>query len=66
MSQPEPPFKLLPSDLDSATWARLRKHLEDWQLRLRQQLEADREERETAKLRGQLAEVKRLLALGKE
>lgn len=63
---PEPQFALKPSDLTSETWARLKKHLLERQASLRLQLEGDQSEGQTAKHRGRLAEIKRLLDLGKE
>lgn len=69
MSDPVKPvehFKFKPSDLVSDTWARLKQHLLERQTSLRQQLEGDLNEGDTAKLRGRLAEVKRLLDLGKD
>ena len=62
---PEAPFKLTDGDCVSPTWARLSKHLSARLDYLRVQLEADHDERKTARIRGQIAEVKRLLDTAK-
>lgn len=63
--KPPEPFKLSPSDKDSLTWARLKKHLQARQEVLRNELENDLDPVETAKRRGHLREIKGLLALDK-
>lgn len=57
-------FELLPADLTSATWLSLKQHLQDRLATLRAQNDTEQTPEKTARLRGQIAEVKRLLALG--
>lgn len=54
---------LAADDLNTATWRRLRGHLEARREELRVQLEKDSSPETTAKVRGRIAEIKELLAL---
>lgn len=56
-------FRLRSSDTASETWIRLHKHYTDRLERLRTQNDADQSPEKTAMLRGQIREVKALLAL---
>jgi hypothetical protein len=58
-------FRLRSSDLASETWIRLHKHYTDRLQKLRADNEADLSPEQTAKLRGQIKEVKAFLALAK-
>lgn len=50
----------------SATWVVLKKHLEGRLDILRRQNDGDMDERRSARLRGRIAEVKAMLALGED
>lgn len=66
MIQPEPPFALTISDRQSDLWKRLEAY---WKVRvemLRSQNDGDKDPIPTAKLRGQIAELKTTLALGRD
>lgn len=58
-------FKLEQSDLISPTWIRLQGFLKDRLDVLRLQNDHDSDPQVTAKIRGRIAEIKALLALGK-
>lgn len=62
---PEDRFTLNQQDLDSATWARLKKHFAQRIDVLARRLEGDLNDRETANFRGRIAELRALLALDK-
>lgn len=57
-------FELTHSDKASSLWQRLCFHLEDRLVRARQRNDATLSEPETAALRGEIACLKKLLALG--
>jgi hypothetical protein len=57
-------FRLAPSELRTSTWRRLEEHLNARLASLRAQNDNDLDEAKTAKLRGRIAEVINLLALG--
>lgn len=59
-------FLLKDSDKSSETWGRLRRHLESRIEYLRLKLEAESSEAQTSNLRGRIAEIRNLLALGKD
>lgn len=59
-----PALILAPSDLKSETWAKLVSHMERRLQTLREQNDGQLDGDKTARLRGQIAEVKGLLALG--
>ena len=66
MKTPEPPFALTLSDRQSELWNRLEAY---WKARvemLRSQNDGDKDPIQTAKLRGQIAELKTTLALGRD
>jgi hypothetical protein len=52
-----------PHEANTDLWKKLKAHYEARQLSLRTRLEGDQSETETAKTRGQLAEIKLFLAL---
>ena len=54
---------LTEGDLVSPTWGKLKRHLDDRLKVLRVQLEQDLDEIKSAKIRGQIAEVKAILGL---
>lgn len=60
------PFALTPADRQSATWARLKTHLQDRLALLRTQNDGDLDKIQTASLRGQIKSIKGLLALETE
>lgn len=66
MNTPEPPFTLTESERTSGLWLRLEGYWKGRLERLRAQNDGDRSEAETAKLRGQIAELKASLSLGRE
>lgn len=51
------------TDRQAAVWLKLKKHMQDRLAVLRQQNDGDRDFDETQKLRGRIAELKRLLDL---
>ena len=53
----------LPTDFSSPTWTRLKEHCQARLLALRTQNDKTLSADETAKVRGRIAEVKRILAL---
>lgn len=59
-------FTLGKADRVSSTWNALKKHLEQRLEVLRAQNDGDLNPEKTAKTRGQIAEVKRILSLDKE
>jgi hypothetical protein len=69
-SLPKKPAELGPvlmdSDRASPTWTKLREHYEKRLATLRAQNDNEQPAEETAKLRGRIAEVKRLLAMDKD
>lgn len=60
---PPPRFALDPSDRISPTWGKLSRYLNARLEQHRLQLEGDKTDTQTAKLRGQIAEVRALLRL---
>lgn len=66
MTENPKPFKLNPGDRQSAAWQSLKNHYTKRLALLRQQNDTDQDERKTARLRGQIAEVKALLELENE
>lgn len=56
-------FELTSLDKNSATWVRLSRYMEERIMQLRIQNDGDKNELETAKLRGRIAELKGLLWL---
>jgi hypothetical protein len=54
-----------PHEANKEVWKKLKAHMEARQLTLRKRLEGDLNEVETAKVRGQLIEIKLFLALDK-
>ena len=60
------PLILTPADRNSPLWHRLKAHYEARLATLRSQNDNDKDEAETAKLRGQIGEVKKLLSLGED
>lgn len=66
MKEAREAFQLAASEKQSALWSRIEVHLEDRLEDLRQQNDAvGNDETQTAHLRGRIAELKRLLELGK-
>jgi hypothetical protein len=59
-------FTLAKADRVSSTWIALKKHLEQRLEVLRAQNDGDLNPEKTAKTRGQIAEVKRILSLDKD
>jgi hypothetical protein len=59
-------FKLTPADRMSPLWRALHEHLTNRLATLRAQNDADATPEKTARLRGQIAEVKALLAMNEE
>lgn len=59
-----PEFRLDLNDRNSPTWAKLKRHLEAQIEKLRAQNDNDLDPVKTAKLRGRIAGLKNLLALG--
>lgn len=53
-------------DRRNHVWVKLRKHLEERRETLRRKNDADLDERRTARLRGQIAEITTLLALAED
>jgi hypothetical protein len=66
MNQPELPFALTSSERNSALWLRLDRYWKDRLDRLRAQNDGDKSDIETANLRGRIAELKTIVALGRE
>jgi hypothetical protein len=66
MTQLPEQFELTAEDLMSGTWRRLQKHLNERLAMLRMRNDSEMSDHETAKVRGQIAEIKALLALGRE
>lgn len=62
----EPKFSLTALDMQSQAWIKLSAYLGRRTERLRTELEGDRSDTDTAKLRGRLAEIKALIATVKE
>lgn len=56
-------FMLAPHERNSALWQRLIKHCNQRLEDLRLQNDGDRDDQQTAKLRGRIAEVKAIIAL---
>lgn len=52
-------------DKQSALWKKLRKHVEERLAAMRARNDSNKDETETARLRGRIAECKRLLSLDK-
>lgn len=55
---PAPKFKLTKQEINSAVWIRLMEYFEDRLTQLRAENDADRNEIDTAKHRGRIAELK--------
>lgn len=66
MSDPKKQFVLTPDDKDSKLWRKLMAHWESKIEIFRTQNEGDRNETETAKLRGRIAELRANLNLDKD
>lgn len=62
---PNPAFQLAESEKQSALWGRFSQHLEERLAYLRSENDREVSETKTAALRGQIAEIKRLIELGK-
>ena len=60
------PFVLTKGERLNPVWMALSRHLEERIAQLRMQNDGDKDERETAKLRGRIAELKGILALAKD
>ena len=60
------PFLLTIEEKRSPLWRRLEEYLDERLIALRKENDGDRSELDTAKLRGRIAEVKSMIALGKE
>ena len=63
MSDERPQPVLLPGDLISGTWHKLRKHMQERQASARKRIERDLDPTATAWLRGELEVYRNLLAL---
>ena len=61
---PPAPFELSDADRYSATWMRLKAHLQTELQALRERNDAPQPEQDTAMLRGQIRSLKRIIALG--
>lgn len=59
----EPDFKLTQAEIYSATWTRLREHLEERLAGYRIKNDSNLTPEETIKLRGRIAEIKYLLGI---
>jgi hypothetical protein len=57
-------FRLTPIEVASALWTRLSAHLNERLQVLREKNDNALDEQTTARIRGEIAEIKRLLALG--
>jgi hypothetical protein len=57
-------FRLTPIEVASALWTRLSAHLNERLQVLREKNDNTLDEQQTARIRGEIAEIKRLLALG--
>ena len=57
-------FKLTESEKAHPLWLRLRQHLQDQLYTLRSRNDADMDEAQTASLRGRIAMLKSIIALG--
>ena len=55
--------ELTEGDLVSPTWGKIKRHLDSRLAHLREQLEQDVSEQKSARIRGQIAEVKLFLGL---
>lgn len=66
MIQPKPRFILTEDEKESRLWKRLCEHWQDRLQTLRAQNDSDKSESATARLRGQIAELKASLGLEKE
>jgi len=66
MNTEKVPFVLNEEDRRSAVWARLMRYMNDRLAELRLANDADKTEIETAKLRGQITEIKAFLRLNEE
>lgn len=64
MAAKPPEFEL--ADRNSATWAKLKKHMEARLVLLRARNDGDHDERKTNRLRGGIAELNYLMSLGDE
>jgi len=58
---PEPPFRLSAQEADSAVWKRIKAEVEKDLDVMRKQNDGDKSAEETAKLRGRIAQLKKLL-----
>lgn len=59
-------FILTDSDKISPTWINLSKHLESRLEQMRKRLEGDLDQMQTASLRGQIKEIRRILSLAED
>jgi hypothetical protein len=66
INAPKPPFKLGQAERTSSTWMQLSQHLTDRLATLRSENDGDLSPEQTAKKRGQIAEIKAMLALAKD
>lgn len=57
-------FQLTPVETSSALWTRIKAHLEDRLSMLREKNDGNLDERQTARVRGRIDEVKSLLGAG--
>lgn len=65
MSDMELPFRLNAADAQGETWQKLKRHLEAELAKRRQENDKDLDAEQTAKLRGRINELKRILTLDK-
>ena len=63
MINPREKFELTPQERDSALWKKLKEHYEGKLSVRRLQNDGDKDEIETSRLRGRIAEIKELLGL---
>lgn len=66
INAPKPPFKLGQAERNSSTWLQLSAHLTERLEQLRRENDSDIDEIQTARKRGQIAELKAMLALAKD
>jgi len=59
-------FRLSPGDRSANLWARLKVHIEERLQKARERNDGDLDPVQTARLRGEISCLKRLLALGKD
>lgn len=66
MNEPKPQFFLTEHEKKNPVWIKLVEHWNERLLSLRKQNDSEKPEASTAKLRGQIAEVKAMLELNNE